>query len=79
MEEVTETIEFICKANSKEVKRIKVKFKVNSLADAPKSNSEIVLNGVYEGELDESNTRIYFTDKVGTEWIFYVNDTCGIV
>lgn len=79
MEEVTETIEFICKEDSKEAKGKKVKFKVNSLADAPKSNSEIALNGVYEGELDESKTRIYFTDKVGTEWIFYVNDTCGIV
>jgi hypothetical protein len=72
-------IEIICKENPKEVKGEMVKFKVNSLADAPKSNSEIALNGVYEGKLDESKTRIYFTDKVGTEWIFYVNDTCGIV
>lgn len=79
MEEVTKTIEFICKEDSKGAKGKKVKFKVNSLADAPKSNSEIALNGVYVGELDESKTRIYFTDKVGTEWIFYVNDTCAVV
>ena len=79
MEEVAETIEFICNENPKEANGKKVKFKVNSLADAPKSNSEIALNGVYEGELDASKIRIYFTDKVGTEWIFYLNDTCAVV
>ncbi|GGD44878.1 hypothetical protein GCM10011514_06110 [Emticicia aquatilis] len=55
------------------------KFEVLELADNPKQHSEIAVGGIYWGELDEQEKRIFYTDCVGTDWVFYINDTCKLV
>lgn len=55
------------------------KFEVLALADFSKQHSEISVGGIYWGQLDDKGERIYYTDCVFVEWIFYVNDTCKLV
>ncbi|MBA4848986.1 hypothetical protein [Emticicia sp. BO119] len=55
------------------------KFSVLKLDDARSHGSELELNGVYIGELDESKSLVYFTDKAEDEWFFYIGDSCELV
>lgn len=56
---------------------LKVKFKVLDLADLRSDGSELEVGNVYEGKLNWRS--VYYTDKTGDEWIFYVGVTCEIV
>lgn len=53
---------------------MKVQFKILTIEDTRKQGSEINTYGVFEGELIEA--KVFYTDKTGTEWIFYPGDTC---
>ena len=57
---------------------MKVKFKVTDVFDHAKQGSEVEEGAILIGELD-AHDRIYYTDNVGSDWAFYVNDTCQIV
>ncbi|MFN3852152.1 MAG: hypothetical protein ACK4NY_22145 [Spirosomataceae bacterium] len=56
-----------------------VNFKVVSIADKAKQGSNVLIGAILQGRLDSTCKRIYFTDNVDTDWIFYVNDTCTLI
>lgn len=56
-----------------------VKFKVISLDDARSHGSEMAVGNEYSGEMDESGSRVFYTDKANDDWVFYVGDSCEIV
>ena len=58
---------------------MKVKFRVLKLEDSRSDGSEIEVGNVYTGETSRKDLdRVFYTDRTGDEWIFYVGDTCEI-
>lgn len=55
---------------------MKVKFKVLELCDSVKQGSELVVGNIYTGIL--INNTVWFNDRAGCDWVFYVNDTCEL-
>ena len=58
----------------------KVPFIITQFLDPRKQGSELELNKTFLGELHtEEVDKIYYTDVVGTEWIFYPGETCIVL
>lgn len=56
-----------------------INFKVECLADSPKQGSSVLIGAILQGRFDSTCKKIYFTDNVDVDWIFYVNDTCTLI
>lgn len=56
-----------------------VYFEVTKILDTRKANSEIELNKVFKGHLDDSCRFVYYTDKADVQWVFYISVTCWLV
>lgn len=52
-------------------------FRVLRFEDSRSSSSELEIGRTYLGQIDKN--KVYYTDKAGDNWIFYINDTCEIV
>lgn len=56
-----------------------VRFKITEVFDFRKGDTEIKTGAILTGQMAESNNAIYYTDKAGTDWVFYVGDTCSLI
>jgi hypothetical protein len=54
-------------------------FKVLQITDTRKHGSELMVGNTYRGELDSSGTKVYYTDRADSKWIFYVGETCELI
>lgn len=57
----------------------RVRFVVIKIIDTIKQGSEIELNKEFSGQLSDNKQKIYYTDKVGVEWVFFIGLTCKIL
>lgn len=55
-----------------------VKFILLKIEDKRPTGCELHVGNLYEG-LQSDDYRIHYTDRTGTDWIFYIGDTCEIV
>lgn len=56
-----------------------VKFKVLEVCDTRKEGSQVEVGAVLRGQINNDNTKVFFTDRANCEWIFYIGDTCELV
>ncbi len=56
-----------------------VKFTVTEILDSRKQGSEIELNKEFFGKLSDNGKQIFYTDKAGCEWCFWIGQTCELV
>lgn len=54
-----------------------IKFKVLELVDVTKQGSDLEIGNIYIGQ--RRGNSIYYRDRAGCDWIFYIDDTCEIV
>jgi hypothetical protein len=57
----------------------KVNFLITSFEDPRKSQSELELYKVFQGEITEDAKQVYYTDNADTQWVFWVGDTCTVM
>lgn len=57
----------------------RAQYEVIDLVDAPKEKSEVRIGLNFTAEHPQSNGAVYYTDNTGTEWTFWVGDTCKLV
>lgn len=56
-----------------------IRFRLLSIDEPRSSQSDLEVGGIYIGEVNDLRNRVYYTDKAGDEWVFYIGNNCEIL